>query len=74
MPLLRKIAGLLLIALGVVALVVGSVRYTSETHDADLGPLKFQVKEKKETEIPKWVGVVAIAAGAAVLLFDRRRS
>jgi len=70
---IRSIVGIVLIAVGVLVLVYGGFTYTKETHDADLGPIKFQMKEKDRVNIPVWVGVVAVAAGAGVLLLPRRR-
>ena len=67
------ILGIVLIVLGVAALVYGGFDYTKQTHEADLGPLEFHVKERDRFEIPKWVGVAAVAAGAVVLVAGRRR-
>ena len=70
---IKKIAGIVLIAAGVLGLVYKGFNYTKETHKADLGPLKFEVKEKDRVEVPTWVSIVAIAAGAGVLLVPTRR-
>ena len=63
-----KILGIALIVAGVLGLVYGSFSYTKETHEAKLGPLEFQVKEKETVNIPQWAGVGAIVVGAALLL------
>jgi hypothetical protein len=63
-----KTAGLILVVLGILALVYGGFSYTKETHDADLGPLKLQVKEKERVNVPLWAGVAAIVGGALVLV------
>lgn len=73
MKAIRTIVGVVLIALGVAALVYGGFDYTRETHDADLGPLKFQVKERDRIEIPTWAGVTSVVVGTGVLLLARRR-
>ena len=70
----KTIAGLILIILGVLILIYGGFNYTKETHDAELGPLKFQVAEKDRVEIPVWLGVVVVAAGTVVLLVGNRKS
>lgn len=70
---MKKIIGIVLIALGLLGLVYGGFSYTRETHDAELGPLRFQLEEKERVNVPVWVGVVAVVAGAGVLLLDRRR-
>ena len=48
--------------------------YTTKKHTASLGSLDFSLKEKKHVEVPVWAGVVAIAAGAALLLLPSKRS
>jgi len=68
----KKIVGLALVALGVLALVYGGFSYTKETHDTKVGPVEFSVKEKERVNVPVWAGVAAIAIGAAVLVLDRR--
>jgi hypothetical protein len=70
---LGKIIGIVLIVAGTLALVYGGFSYTSETHQAKLGPLEFSLKEKKAVNIPVWAGVGAIAIGAALLLFGGRK-
>jgi uncharacterized membrane protein YidH (DUF202 family) len=68
------IAGLILIILGVLILIYGGFNYTKETHDADLGPIKFQVKERDRMELPVWTGVVGVVMGTAVLLLGKRKT
>lgn len=67
-----KIAAIILIIAGTLALVYGQFTYTSETHEAKLGPLEIQVKEKKTLNIPTWAGVGAIAVGVLLLLKDKK--
>jgi len=68
-----RIAGIVLILLGVVGLVYGQFSYTKKTHDADLGVVKLSLKEKETVQVPTWACVGGIAAGAALLLVGRRR-
>jgi hypothetical protein len=62
-----------LIALGVLALVYGGFSYPTETHDADLGPIEFQVTEKERVNIPVWGGIAMIVVGAGGLLLGLRK-
>ncbi len=64
----RTLLAVVLLAAGTLALVYRDFRYDGETHEAKLGPLEFRVTERERVEIPPWVGVAAIAAGAAILL------
>lgn len=66
---LKKILGLALVALGVVFLVFRGFNYTKESHKGNVGPFEFNVKEKEHVEVPTWVGVVAVVAGVALLVF-----
>jgi hypothetical protein len=68
-----KIVGVVLLALGILALVYGGFTYTKETHEAKLGPLQLEVKEKERVNVPVWGGVVLAVAGGAVLLLAGRR-
>ena len=70
----RQILGLLLIIGGILGLIYGGFSYTEEKHGVDLGPIELQVEEKERVNIPLWAGVLAVGAGAALLLVDRRRS
>lgn len=68
-----KIIAIVLIVLGVLALVYGGFSYTKATHEADLGPVEFQVKERERVNIPLWAGVAVIAAGVVLLLVPSRK-
>jgi len=63
-----KIIGVIFIAAGILGLVYDKLTYTEETHEAKLGPLQFEVKEKKTVPIPQWVGIAAIIVGAGLLV------
>ena len=66
-----KIAAIVLIAAGILALVYRGFTYTKETHDADIGPVHLSVSDKETVNVPVWAGAGAIAVGA--LLFVVRR-
>ena len=67
-----KMIGILLIIAGTLGLVYGSFSYTSETHEANLGPIELSVKEKKNVNVPMWAGVGSILLGGALLVFRRK--
>ena len=62
-----KIAGIVLIIAGALALTYGGFSFTKETHRAEIGPLKLSVKEKEDVNIPSWAGLGAILAGVVLL-------
>ena len=69
-----KIAAILLILAGVLGLAYGGFSYTTETHEAKLGPIELSVKEKQTVNIPVWAGVGAIVIGGVLLLLGGRKS
>jgi drug/metabolite transporter (DMT)-like permease len=69
-----RIAGILLIVAGALALVYHGFSYTKESHDAKIGSLELSVRNKETIDIPTWAGVGAIVAGAALLLVGSRKN
>ena len=67
---MRMVAVVLIVA-GVLALAYGGFTYTRENHEAKIGPIELNVKEKQTVSIPLWLGVGAIVVGG-VLLLGRR--
>ena len=63
-----KIIGIVLIVGGVLGLVFGGFSFTKETTKANLGPISLSVQEKETVNIPLWASIIAIAAGAVVLV------
>jgi hypothetical protein len=62
-----KMAGLVLLVLGILALVYGGFSYTREKGDAKIGPIEIQVTEKERINVPLWAGIGAVAVGGALL-------
>ena len=69
---LRKVIGIVLLAAGILALAYRGFTYTRETHEAELGPIKFEVKDRERVEIPVWLGAALAVSGGAILAFSRR--
>jgi len=67
-----KIAGLVLVAAGILALIYGGFTYTKDTHEAKIGPFEMAVKEKETVNVPVWVGVGAIVLGGLLLVGGRK--
>lgn len=68
-----RLAGLVLIVLGVLAVIYGGFSYAKSDTKAELGPVTVKVEERERVNIPMWAGVVGIAAGA-VLVFKGKRT
>jgi len=67
-----KIAGIVLIAAGILGLVYGGFSYTKETHEAKIGPLELSVKDKETVNVPVWAGVGAIVVGGLLLVMPKK--
>ena len=67
-----KIAGIVLIAAGLLGLAYGGFSYTKETHDTKIGPLELSVKDRERVNIPMWAGVAAVVAGGVMLALPRK--
>jgi hypothetical protein len=68
------VVAIVLIALGAYGLARGKLSYTEEEHDASIGGIELSVKDTETVAIPKWLSIGAIAAGAILLVFTRRKS
>ena len=69
-----KLAALVLIVAGALALTYRTFTYTKETHTAKIGALELSVKDRETVDIPLWAGVGAVVVGAGLLLTSRRRA
>jgi hypothetical protein len=68
-----KIAAIVLVLAGVLALAYGGFTYTKQTHEVKLGPIELSVQEKKTVPIPVWAGIGAIVLGGFMLLGGSRK-
>jgi TRAP-type C4-dicarboxylate transport system permease small subunit len=66
-----RIVALALILGGILGLAYGSFSYTKENHEAKIGPIELNVKEKQTVNIPVWAGIGAIVIGGVLLLGKR---
>ena len=69
-----KIAAIILIVAGVLALAYGGFSYTREKKVVDLGPIEATAKTRETVPIPPLLGGAAIAAGIVMLVMSSRKS
>jgi heme/copper-type cytochrome/quinol oxidase subunit 2 len=69
-----KMAGIVLIVLGILALVYQGFSYKETKQDAQIGSLTIQHKETETVPLPPIVGSVFIVAGVAALVIGGRRN
>jgi hypothetical protein len=68
-----RLAGIVLIILGALALTYQGIRYTTREKLLEVGPVKVTASEKKTIPLPPVVGGLAVVAGIALVLADRKR-
>ena len=67
------VVAIVLIALGAFGLARGKFSYTEEKHEAEIAGIELSVKERETVAVPQWLSIGAIAAGALLLVFGRRK-
>ena len=67
-----RMLGIVILAVGILALVYGGFSYTKDTHDAKVGPLDISITEKERVNVPVWGGVVLTIVGAALVLRGKK--
>lgn len=69
-----KIAGVVLIVIGLLALAYGGFSYTKREKILDLGPLQASTETRKTVPLPPIFGGIAVAAGVALLIGGSRKT
>ncbi len=69
-----KLLGIILVVLGVLALVYQGIQYTSREKIIDIGSIKVSADTKKRIPLPPIVGGLALVAGIALILADRKKA
>lgn len=62
-----KLAGVLLIVAGALALIYGGFSYP-KSHETKVGPVAFDVKTQEHVNVPVWAGGGAVLLGVLLLL------
>ncbi|MDP9337938.1 MAG: DUF3185 domain-containing protein [Acidobacteriota bacterium] len=67
----RMLLGVVLIAIGVIALVYQGFTYTTQKKVLDIGPIQATKEEHHSIPVPPVIGVIALISGVAVLALGR---
>ena len=67
-----KVTGVVLLIVGVIALVYGGFRYTTQKKEVDMGPIQINKTEHHTILLPPLLGVACIAAGGVMVLAGGR--
>ena len=68
-----RIAGIILIVIGLVGLVWGGFSWTEEKTIVDIGPIEAKAQERETIPITPVVGGIALVAGIVLLVIPGRK-
>jgi uncharacterized membrane protein len=68
------IIGIVLIVLGVTALIVQGVQYSTKKEIVDIGPLEATAKTTKHIPLPPIVGGLILAGGVVLVIAGSKRA
>jgi uncharacterized membrane protein YidH (DUF202 family) len=68
-----RIAAIVLIVVGVIALAYGGISYTREKKVIDIGPIEATARTRETIPLPPILGIAAIAGGVVMLVAGSRR-
>jgi hypothetical protein len=68
-----KLAAIVLIVAGVLALAYGGISYTRDKKVVDIGPIEATAKTRETIPLPPLLGVAAIAGGVVLLVVGARK-
>ena len=68
-----KMAGIVLVVLGVLALAYQGFTYTTRETVIDIGPIKATAERERTFPLPPILGIVAIAGGVALMFGGSRK-
>lgn len=68
-----RIAGVILIVIGLIGLVWGGISWTEEETLVDIGPVEARAEQQRSIPITPIVGGIALVAGIVLLVVPSRR-
>lgn len=68
-----RIAGIILIILGIIGLVYGGITYTRRRDTVSIGPITATVNQRETVPISPIAGAIALVAGIGLVVAGGRR-
>lgn len=69
-----RLAGIVLIVLGVLALAYGGVTYTTREEIVDIGPIEATAERERTVPLPPIIGGAAVIGGIVLLVVSGRKA
>jgi hypothetical protein len=69
-----KIAGIVLIVVGLISLAYGGITYTSREKVLDIGPIEATAERNKTVPLPPLFGGAALVAGVGLLVLGSKKA
>jgi hypothetical protein len=69
----RRVIGMILVAVGLVALLWGGISWTREETVFEAGPIEVQTQERERIPLPPLLGGAALIGGIILLVLPSRR-
>jgi hypothetical protein len=69
-----KIAGIVLIVVGLISLAYGGITYTSREKVLDIGPIEATAERNRTVPLPPLVGGAALVAGIGLLVLGSKKA
>lgn len=70
---MRRIVGVVLVVVGLLALLFGGVFWTDRDTLVDAGPVQITRDEREGVKIPPILGAIAVVGGIVLLVLPARR-
>jgi hypothetical protein len=70
----KRVIGVVLIIVGIVALVPGGVFWTDRDTIVDAGPLEIATEDREGFALPPVLGIVALIGGIVLVAMPNRRA
>jgi len=68
-----RLAGIVLIVLGVLALAYGGITYTTREEIVDIGPIEATAERERTVPLPPIIGGAAVIGGIVLLVAAGRK-
>ncbi len=68
-----RIAGVIMIVLGIAMMAFNGFNFTTKKKVVDLGPLEINKEESHPVAWPSWTGGIVLGAGIVLVIAGRRK-